>query len=81
MVLGSSPINKLQRDQSAGTLNKLFEKSDQRKRGTELIARQIEIENMRASQIKVHQMLEEREKNLDQAKVAIKMQKEINAEF
>lgn len=62
-------------------MNNLFEKSDQRKRGTELIARQIEIENMQASQIRVHQLLEEREKNLDQAKVAIKMQREINTEF
>lgn len=81
MVLGSSPSGKLQRDKSAGSILNLFERSDQRKHGTELIARQIEIENMRASQIRIRQMLDERERNLEQSKVAIKMQKEINAEL
>lgn len=79
-ILGTSPANKLQRDPSQGTLQTLFEKSDQRKAGKELIERQVEIENMRANQLRIRHALLEREKSFLQAKHAIKMEKQIAAE-
>jgi len=57
--LGSSHKGKVLRDPQQGTIQSMFEKGDQRKQGTELIARQIEIENMKAMQLRNKKLQDE----------------------
>lgn len=59
-----SPSPKMKRDDSQGSFAALFERGDQRRHGTELIARQVELENMRASQQKIKNFINERDKDI-----------------
>lgn len=76
-VVGTA--NKPKRDPSQGTLAALFDKGEQRKKGTELIARQIEIENMQANQKLIKQKFEDYAHSVKSGKQSVELQKQIHA--
>jgi hypothetical protein len=77
---GAKPDSKLARNSSQGTIFQMFDNSDQRVHGTQLIARQVELENLKARQKKVKERAASQVQDIKLDKRTLVMQSAISQE-